>query len=207
MATNAVNLSRRQRKGWVNLLKKGLPGLFFFRSTTSRPIQKTQGSSQAESRSLVRPAPRPHQVLPLSGSRSWEAAAADVRVAAGVDGAERSPRGRGSRAPPAASVPAHSDIPAAPQPGAEPRPRRPHSPLPAARNPQRGVRNPERTTRSTEPGTHSPERTARNTERSSLRGRLARAPLFQNGSLQRTLLVSGLTELLVAGAGGDGGRA
>lgn len=184
------------------MLKKGLPGLFFLRSTTSRPIQKVQGSSQAESHSLVRtarikfshswvPAPgKPRRLVcePRPGS--------SVRSGPHEDddaGAERRPQ---PLSPPTATSRRHRSR--------EPRPRRPHSPLPAARNPQRGVRNPERTTRSTEPGTHSPQHRAELLPEDASHGLRSFRTIM---SLQRTLLVSGFTGLLVADAGRDGGRA
>lgn len=180
---NQCRLSRRQRKGWVNLLKKGLPDLFF--PTATRPLQKALGSSQAESRSPVRPAPRrtrikfSHSRVPAPGKPrrlvSEPRPGSSARSGPHEDArAERRPQ------PPSAPT-ATSRRHRSP----EPRPRRPHSPLPAARNPQRGARSPERTTRSAEPGTHSPQHRARNAQPAAPspappRGRLVPAPLFQN---------------------------
>lgn len=170
------------KQEWVNLLKKGLPGLLFpfynippdtegtgiVPGGVAQPCApRAAPASSSPTLGFLVLGSRGGWCEPRPGSSVWSGPHEDA-------GAERRSQ---PLSPPTATSRRHRSL--------EPRPRRPHSPLPAARNPQRGVRNPERTARSTEPGTHSPQHRARNAQpatpsRAPPRGRLARAPLFQN---------------------------
>lgn len=193
------------------MLKKGLPGLFFYVLQHRARYRRYRARPRRSRTALCAPpaSSSPTLGFPLLGShggwcasrgRGRRCGAVPTRTTTREQSAARSLCPRPQRHPggtAAGSRGRAGRTHLCPQPGTL-------SVESATRNAQPAAPSPERTTRNTEPGTHSPQHRAELLPEDASHGLRSFRTIM---SLQRTLLVSGFTGLLVADAGRDGGRA